>query len=128
MRAIVVFHGHGHGRMARLLAPGFRHCFVCVHDVNDIWVRLDGRAGLPELRTDAPGAFDLAGHFRNVGFSVLELDGFEPRPPRGVLMLGTCVGAAKRVLGLRAPFVLTPRQLYRRLRRHPRCRLRRRSA
>lgn len=117
MRALVVFHGRGEGRLARILAPGFRHCFVCVLDQRArIWVRLDGRHGVPELRADAAADFPLAAFFRALGFTVVELENIIPRPPRTPLMLGTCVGAVKRVLGLHAMFVLTPRQLFRRLR------------
>lgn len=115
MRAVVVFHGHGHGRIARLLAPGFRHCFVCVADANGTWIRLDGRAGIPELRAEAAAGFDLAGFYRDAGMTVVEIAECAPRAPRTPLMLATCVGATKRVVGLRAPFVLTPRQLCRRL-------------
>tara|TARA_R110002110_G_scaffold114362_3_gene283668 strand:- start:2775 stop:3128 length:354 start_codon:yes stop_codon:yes gene_type:complete len=116
MRALVVFHGRGEGVFARFLDPGFRHCFVCVLDPRSrIWIRLDGRAGLPELRADAAADFALAGFFRASGFRVVELDILRPQPPRTPLMLGTCVGAVKRVIGLNAPFVLTPRQLFRRL-------------
>lgn len=115
MRAILVFHGDGNGCFSCFLKPGFRHCFVCVHDVNNIWVRIDGQAGVPEIRTEAAACTDLAAHFRALGYSVVELNRVAPQRPRGPLMLGTCVGAAKRVLGIRAPFVLTPWQLYCRL-------------
>lgn len=117
MRALVVFHGTGHGRFVRFLAPGFRHCFVCIEDAHGIWVRFDGQAGLPEIRAEAPGSFDLAGFYRDAGFTVIALDDVQPRRPRTPLMLGTCVGAVKRLLGLRAPLILTPRQLWRTLRR-----------
>lgn len=117
MRALVVFHGHGHGPLARLLAPGFRHCFVCVRDANGIWIRFDGRAGIPDIRAEAGPGFDLAGFYRAAGYEVAELADCAPRRPRTPLMLATCVGAAKRILGVRAPFVITPYRLYRRLAR-----------
>lgn len=115
VRALVVFHGNGHGRLTRLLTPGFRHCFVCLLDSRGTWVSLDGRNGIPELRAEAAATFDLAGFYRDRGMTVIEIHGLSRRSPRMPLMLGTCVGATKRVLGLRAPFVFTPRQLYRRL-------------
>lgn len=116
MQAVIVFHGRGQGRWARFLAPGFRHCFVCVLDhARGIWVRIDGRAGIPEFRAEASAAFDLETFYRAAGFTVIVLENHVPRPPRTPMMLGTCVGAAKRVIGLHAPLVLTPRQLYRRL-------------
>lgn len=117
MRALVVFHGRGEGWLTRKLAPGFRHCFVCVLDERArIWVRLDGRHGVPELRADAAAGYPLAAFFRASGFTVVELENITPQPPRTPLMLGTCVGAVKRALGVRAMCVLTPRQLFRRLR------------
>ena len=116
MQAVVVFHGRGRGRWARFLAPGFRHCFVCVLDeARGIWIRIDGRAGIPEFRAEAPAGFDLAGFYRAAGFAAIALEDHVPRAPRTPWTFGTCVGAAKRILGLRAPFVLTPKQLYRRL-------------
>jgi hypothetical protein len=115
MRALAVFHGDGTGPLVRILAPGFRHCFVCILDRNGTWIRFDGRAGIPEIRADAPAGFDLAGFYREQGFTVVEVVDREPQHPRTPLMLATCVGAAKRLLGLRAPFVLTPLQLHRHL-------------
>mgnify|MGYP004244746981 CR=1 FL=1 len=110
-----MFHGTGHGPVSRFLAPGFRHCFVCVQDANGVWIRIDGQAGLPNIRAECGAGFDLAGFYRTQGLVVVECTDIDRRTPRSPLMLGTCVGAAKRILGLRAPFVLTPYQLYRRL-------------
>ena len=91
---------------------------MCILDTRSgIWIRFDGKDGIPDIRAEAGADFTLAAFYRSAGFTVIELDNLEPRPPRTVLMLGTCVGAVKRVLGLRAPFVLTPKQLYRRLTR-----------
>lgn len=116
MRAVIVFHGCGRGWCAPFLDAGFRHCFICILDeVRGIWIRFDGRAGIPEFRAEAAADFDLATFFRAAGFTVVDLQNHVPQAPRTPLMLGTCVGAVKRVLGLRAPFVLTPKQLYRRL-------------
>jgi hypothetical protein len=114
-RALVVFHGHAAGILAQACAEGFRHCFVALDD-GRYWVLFDGKAGVPELRVVAGSDFDLAGFYRDRGFMVVETETAH-RPPRLPLMLGTCVGAAKRLLGLRAPFVLTPKQLLRRLAR-----------
>jgi hypothetical protein len=116
MRAVIVFHGRGQGWWAPFLSAGFHHCFISVLDeARGTWIRCDGRAGLPEFRTEAAADFDLAEFYRAAGYAVVALENHQPLPPRTPLMLGTCVGAVKRVLGLRAPFVFTPKQLYRRL-------------
>ncbi|HEX5499954.1 MAG TPA: hypothetical protein VFX03_12040 [Thermomicrobiales bacterium] len=114
-RALVLFHGHASGFAARLCADGFRHCFVVLDD-GRCWILFDGKAGVPELRAVAGSDYDLVGFYRAQGFTVVETETAD-RPPAWPLMLGTCVGAAKRLLGLRAPLVLTPKRLYRRLTR-----------
>lgn len=113
MRALVVFHGLGTGAFARLLAPGFGHCFVALDD-GRYWIVVDGRNGVPEVKVAAAAIFDLAAFYRQCGFTVVATES-AARAPHQPLMLGTCVGAAKRLLGLRAPHVVTPHQLWRHL-------------
>lgn len=117
MRALVVFHDRGTGPVAQLLKRGFRHCFVALDD-GRYWIAVDGRAGVPDVRVVAGTGFDLAGFYRRAGMTVVET-AVRRRPPRQPWMLGTCVGAAKRLIGLRAPFALTPAGLWRRLSRGP---------
>ena len=116
MDALVVFHDHGHGMFRNYLRWGFRHVFVVVLR-KGYWVMLDGQAGVPLLGVEAGEDYDLAGYYRRKhGFTVLGV--VAPKlPPRSPFMLGTCVGAVKRVLGVRAAWVLTPHQLYRYLKR-----------
>ena len=40
----------------------------------------------------------------------------QKKSPRGLLMLNTCVGHTKQMLGINKPFILTPYQLYKYLR------------
>ncbi len=109
---LVVFHDHGHGFLRKCLRWGFRHVFVAVLN-NGYWIVLDGQAGVPVLEVVAGADFDLAGYYRREhGFTVLGVTAPRDRPA-WPLMFGTCVGAVKRVLGLRAPWVLTPYGLYR---------------
>lgn len=80
------------------------------------WVRLDGMKGLPLLQV--VGGDDLAGHYRREhGFTVIERD-IERQPRPMFFMFASCVGVVKAALGIRAPWVITPHQLYRYLRRH----------
>lgn len=111
--ALAVFHGHGNHALSRFLKPGFRHCFVAVL-AGGYWIVVDGRMGTPELAVVASAGFDLAGFYRAEGFTVVETR-VRRRSPATPLMLATCVGAAKRLLGLRAPGLVTPWQLYRHL-------------
>ncbi len=116
MRAIAVFHDHGGGRLRPFLRPGFRHVFCAVRS-GAYWIVVDGRNGLPEIEVAAGAEIDLAAFYRGLGYSVAEIAAL-PRPPRQPVALVTCVGAAKRVLGVRAPFALTPYRLWKRL-SHP---------
>lgn len=115
--AWVVFCGQAELWWLRLLRPGFRHCFVALHDGRH-WVVVDPLAPFTDVAVlDLPPAYDLPGWFRGLGLTVVRA-----RLRRGLVRPApwgpfTCVEAVKRVLGLHAPFVLTPWQLYRRLTR-----------
>ena len=117
MKAIVVFHGEGSGFWPAFLGrDGFRHCYVVVPS-GDYWILLDGTAGMPRLEVIGGTKDSAAASCRREGLTIVE---FEIRP-RGLLvwpwMLQNCVGATKAVLGIRAPWVWTPWQLYRHLRK-----------
>ncbi len=118
MRALAVFHDHGGGWLRPLLRPGFRHCFCAVAS-GPYWIAIDGRRGLPAIEVVAGADTDLAAFYRGLGYAVAEIAA-APRPPRQPVVLATCVGAAKRVLGLRAPFALTPYRLWKHLTRNDR--------
>jgi hypothetical protein len=111
--AIAVFHDRGGGWLRPLLRPGFRHCF-CAVTAGDYWIVVDGRKGLPCFEVVAGAAFDLAAFYRGHGYAVV-LFGGPPRAPRQPIAVGTCVGVVKRALGVRAPLVLTPYGLWKRL-------------
>lgn len=113
MNAVVVFHDHGAHILDRFLKPGFRHCFVAIDD-GHCWISIDGRDGVPVIEAVAPTGYDLAEFYREQGYTVAETE----RGNTAAWLPFTnanCVGAIKVVLGLRAPSVLTPWQLYRRL-------------
>lgn len=113
--ALVVFHGFGQGALARLFGrAGYRHCFICFKS-QGAWLRLDFLGGRPILELVCADAFDLAAFYREAGLNVVETHRRAAGPPVWPLMLATCVGAAKQILGLRVPFVLTPYQLKRHL-------------
>ena len=111
--ALVVFHDHGCHWADPLLKRGFRHCFVTVAD-GPYWVEIDGLAGVPHVQVKCGTDFDLAGFYRGHEFTVVEVSIGESPPP-GPLAVANCVGLVKTVIGLYAPLVFTPYQLYRRL-------------
>ena len=113
-RALAVFHGDRATVPARLFGrPAFRHAFASVAD-GGYWITLDGCDGLPVVRVMAAADYDLAAFYRGCGYTVVETE-VRSDWPRSPWMAANCVGVVKRMLGLRAPWVLTPWQLYRTL-------------
>lgn len=115
MRALVVFAEGRQPFWLKLLRPGFRHCFLAL-DSGGGWITLDPLSHYTDIGFyPLPASFDLARHFRAFGWVVVETQTCVP-PARALPWRPfTCVEAVKRALGLRAPWVLTPWQLYRHL-------------
>lgn len=109
----MVFHDHGNHWLRPLLKEDFKHVFAVVQ-TDDHWIMVDPRNGTPVIEVVAPATYDLARFYRAEGFAVVETERRDVGP-FGPVMLSNCVGAVKAVIGLRAPFVFTPYQLYRRL-------------
>jgi hypothetical protein len=100
----------------RVLKPGFRHCFAVLDDGRH-WLVLDPLAPRTDLRAlDRAEVPDLPEHLRRRGLTVIEARLRHPVRPAPWRPF-TCVEAVKRLIGLDAPFVFTPWQLYRRLAR-----------
>ena len=120
------------------LRPGFGHCFVAVRRRAGAegagertgagpWVIANRRRFTLTLDVVAAESGDLAAFYRRHGFVVVETtvrrrpgrgdrrDAFRPLGALPVWRLSTCVGLSKAVLGLWAPWVWTPHQLYRHL-------------
>lgn len=112
-RALVVFGGRTDVKWLRWLRPGYRHCFVALDD-GAAWLTVDPLLHRLEVRASGlPSDFDLASEYRRMDLAVLEM---VPNPVplrRAPLGLFTCVETAKRLLGIRAPWVITPWRLYR---------------
>jgi hypothetical protein len=115
MKALVVFSDRSGICLARFLRPGYRHCFVALVS-GGYWIVFDGRAGQPDLEVAAGADFDLAAFYRRCGLNVIETSVTRRRPLQPI-MLGTCVGAAKRLLGISALLAFTPYGLYQHLRK-----------
>ena len=97
----------------RPLRRGFRHCFVVLR-AGSLWLACEPLKDRIELDVlDLPHAFDLAGFYSRQGHRVLL--GRRPRlgsRPRFAPAPLTCVTVVKRLLGIRAPWVWSPWQLY----------------
>jgi hypothetical protein len=110
---LVVFADHVACRWLRPLRRGFRHCFVVVR-AESVWLACEPLKDRIELDALAlPDDFDLAAFYGEQGHRVL----VGQRPPvtarrRFAVAPLTCVTVVKRLLGIDAPWVWTPWQLY----------------
>jgi hypothetical protein len=112
-RALVVFSGRTGVRWLQWLKPGFRHCFVALDDGIE-WLTVDPLLHRLEIRASRlPSAFDLAAEYRRMELAVVEVIPAPVPLLRAPFGLFTCVETAKRLLGIRARWVLTPWQLHR---------------
>jgi len=111
-RAIVVFSGATDLKILRCLKPGFRHCCMVI-EAGRYWVFVD-----PSSRGVALSVFrhlslpDIVAWFQSQNATVVCCRARGLPLEKTPLRLMTCVEAVKRTLGLRAPFVLTPWQLF----------------
>lgn len=109
----MVFHDHGGHVLDPLLKAGFLHCFAAVRN-EEHWIRIDAQEGCPVFEVVAPANYDLAGFYREEGYTVVETQQRDSGPV-GPFVLSNCVGMVKTVLGIDAFLAVTPWQLYRRL-------------
>lgn len=110
--AWVVFSGQTDLPWLKILKPGFRHCFVLLHD-GERWVTLDPLSNYTQVLVHHHVAadFDLPLWLERRGMCVLRANVKRVTKP-APWMLFTCVEAVKRVLGLHKFFIFTPWQLY----------------
>jgi len=115
-RVWVVFSGKADLPWLRFLRPGFRHCYVLLHE-GDKWITVDPMLNRMDVQVhhQLPADFDLPRWLESRGQRVvmafIDQSRAKPAPWRPF----TCVEAVKRILGLHARAVLTPWQLYRHL-------------
>jgi hypothetical protein len=114
--ALVVFVDQTGLPCLRWLRRGFRHCFVIVR-AEQGWIVCDPMSHRTNLNIVGDFTADELDHFyRSLGLKVIRTQ-VRRTPPRIAPMRPyTCVEAVKRVLGLHAPWILTPWQLYKKLR------------
>ena len=114
-RALVVFSGAASLPWLRLLRKGFRHCFVAL-ECGDCWVIVDPLSHYTHV--EVCGGLDatrLAALFSGGGRTVVATRTARPPCRPAPWRPHSCVEAVIRLLGLRAPRVFTPWQLYRHL-------------
>ena len=95
----------------KFLKRGFRHCFVLLHDGKH-WIAMDPLSNVMEVSIpDIPSSFDLPRWFQTQGYTVqrYNIQAYDKAMLPSVM---SCVDVVKRVLGIHAPFILTPWQLY----------------
>lgn len=112
-RALVGFGGRADLPWQRLLAPGFRHCFL-LREAGGHWVLLDPLSHLTGLSVLPGPEARLARHLERAGFRVVATTVRTPRRPAPPAPM-TCVETVKRGLGLHDARIVTPRQLWRAL-------------
>jgi hypothetical protein len=110
---LVVFADHVACPWLHPLRRGFRHCFVVLR-TGSVWLACEPLKDRIELDALAlPSEFDLASFYRAQGHRVLLGQRALPRKRRRFALAPlTCVTVVKRLLGIDAPWVWTPWQLY----------------
>lgn len=123
-RALVAFSGQTELAWLRLLRPGFRHCFALLESPESeahggAWVLYNPLSNGTQIAVWSLNDEEtIRAWLRQHGYEVLET----VVRPISARVFGwrpyTCVEALKRVLGLHAPGVFTPWQLYRYINKH----------
>lgn len=95
------------------LRPGFRHCFAILND-GEHWLAVEPLASCMEITVLPPAPdFNLPGWLTAQGHKVVEAELQRKKMHPAPFAALNCVEVVKRVLGLRAPWIFTPYQLYR---------------
>jgi hypothetical protein len=110
---LVVFTDHVACPWLHPLRRGFRHCFILLR-AGSVWLACEPLKDRIELDAlELPREFDLASFYCAQGHRVLLGQRPLPRKRRSFALAPlTCVTVVKRVLGVEAPWVWTPWQLY----------------
>lgn len=121
-KVLVVFTGVTRVRWLQLLRRGFRHCFAIIvqDDLGILYDPLSNRTIIAPLAA-AVTIDELLEYSRAGGFTAIEASVRGSFSSTWLLRPFTCVEAVKRLLGIDAPLVVTPWQLYRLLARREQC-------
>lgn len=115
--AVVAFADAERPRWLRFLAKGFRHCFALVC-ISGRWVVINPMSHWTDVAVltesaDGATADEMVRTLEDRGLAAVACAIAEPSRRAGPPAPFTCVEVVKRILGIREPLVLTPRQLFR---------------
>ncbi len=111
-RAVVVFSGQSDLFHLKLLKPGFRHCCVLV-EAGKYWVFYNPTSRLTEIAIFESLSIDgIVSWFLNDGHIVVSCRLADAPKKLAPARIFTCVEAVKRIMGIHAPWALTPWQLF----------------
>jgi len=110
--ALVGFSGQVDLPWLRFLKSGFRHCLVAV-EFEGYWIVVNPLSHRTDLAVcGSMAAEQLANHYRAQGLRVVRTRTVDPGRKPAPWRPFTCVEVVMRILGFRAPAILTPWQLY----------------
>jgi hypothetical protein len=116
--AYVIFSDHTDQWWLRGLRRGFRHCYVAL-PMGGHMVLLDPVLGqMRVVMQDELSVDQFINHLRSNGLNIVFVDINYKNINFPILAIDSCVAIIKRILGLSAPFIITPYQLYHYLLRH----------
>ncbi len=109
----VVFSNQADLTWLKILKPGFRHCFVLIHD-GEHWLAIDPMSHYVDFSIlPVDPAYDLPRWLTNQGLSFVKATPNRALKKPAPFAVFTCVEVIKRFLGIHRRRVITPWQLYR---------------
>lgn len=110
--AIVLFAGNTQLKWLRFLQPGFRHCLIAVR-LGPTWIIIDPLSHKTALNVvEGFSGEELSHWYESQGLKAVRTFVGEAPAKIAPMAPATCVEAVKRILGIHAWSVITPRQLY----------------
>lgn len=95
------------GVIRRLLHKEISHCFILIKEGSH-WIKYDTNIDTVDICTIKTLDDIITESYKVISVNKSQING-------GFFAINTCVGAVKRFIGLRSPFILTPYQLFKRL-------------
>lgn len=110
--AVVLFAGDTQLKWLRFLHPRFRHCLVAVK-LGPAWIVIDPLSHKTALSVvEGFSADEVVRWYEEQGLKAIRTWVREAPAKLAPLAPATCVEAVKRILGIHAWWIITPRQLH----------------